>query len=121
MTWHMWTHCLATRLVRRCRCGLPSLALPRLGLDGAPGVAIMAGHARPCTPLCSASPPPPLGAEVLGVDALRAERAISCGADRTCRVWKIPEESQLIFRQGPQPSQTAWGGAAGCGQAVELF
>ncbi|KAL4451525.1 hypothetical protein ABPG75_007187 [Micractinium tetrahymenae] len=37
-------------------------------------------------------------AEVLGVDALRAERAVSCGADRTCRVWKIPEESQLIFR-----------------------
>jgi hypothetical protein len=23
---------------------------------------------------------------------------LSCGADRTCRVWKIPEESQLIFR-----------------------
>ncbi|EFN55906.1 hypothetical protein CHLNCDRAFT_22742 [Chlorella variabilis] len=37
-------------------------------------------------------------AEVLSVDALRAERCVSCGADRTCRVWKIPEESQLIFR-----------------------
>ncbi|KAI3437620.1 hypothetical protein D9Q98_000072 [Chlorella vulgaris] len=37
-------------------------------------------------------------AEVLSVDALRAERCVSCGADRSCRVWKIPEESQLIFR-----------------------
>jgi ribosomal RNA-processing protein 9 len=35
---------------------------------------------------------------VLSVDALRAERCVSCAADRTCRVWKIPEESQLIFR-----------------------
>ena len=42
--------------------------------------------------------PPPLPAEVLSVDALRAERCVSCAADRTCRVWKIPEESQLIFR-----------------------
>lgn len=37
-------------------------------------------------------------AEVLGLDALRAERVLSCGADRTCRVWKVPEESQLVFR-----------------------
>jgi ribosomal RNA-processing protein 9 len=37
-------------------------------------------------------------AEVLGLDALRAERVVSCGADRTCRIWKIPEESQLVFR-----------------------
>lgn len=37
-------------------------------------------------------------AEVLGLDALRSERIVSCGADRTCRVWKIPEESQLVFR-----------------------
>ena len=36
--------------------------------------------------------------EVLAIDALRAERALSCGADRTCRVWKIAEESQLVFR-----------------------
>eukprot|EP00887_Chlorella_sp_A99_P001865 scaffold19.g1865.t1 len=34
-------------------------------------------------------------AEVLGIDAARAERVVTCGADRTCR---IPEESQLIFR-----------------------
>ena len=39
-------------------------------------------------------------AEVLALDAARAERCVSCGADRTCRVWKIPEESQLIFRWG---------------------
>ena len=37
-------------------------------------------------------------AEVLSLDAARNERALSCGADRTCRVWKIPEESQLVFR-----------------------
>ena len=36
--------------------------------------------------------------EVLSLDALRAERILSCGADRTCRVWKIAEESQLVFR-----------------------
>lgn len=36
--------------------------------------------------------------EVLCLDSLRADRALSCGADRTCRIWKIPEESQLIFR-----------------------
>lgn len=48
----------------------------------------------------AASSHPPRCAEVLGVDALRAERVVSCGADRTCRVWKIPEESQLIFRCG---------------------
>ena len=37
-------------------------------------------------------------AEVLSLDALRAERVLSCGADRTCRVWKVAEESQLVFR-----------------------
>ena len=37
-------------------------------------------------------------AEVLALDALRAERVLSCGADRTCRVWKVAEESQLVFR-----------------------
>lgn len=37
-------------------------------------------------------------AEVLCIDAPRGERALTSGADRTCRLWKIPEESQLIFR-----------------------
>lgn len=37
-------------------------------------------------------------AEVLALDALRAERVLSCGADQTCRLWKIHEESQLVFR-----------------------
>ena len=37
-------------------------------------------------------------AEVLSVDALRQERVVSSGHDHTCRVWKIPEESQLIYR-----------------------
>jgi ribosomal RNA-processing protein 9 len=35
---------------------------------------------------------------VLGLDVGRAERAVTSGADRTCRVWKIPEESHLICR-----------------------
>lgn len=35
---------------------------------------------------------------MLGLSALRAERVVSCGADRTCRLWKVPEESQLILR-----------------------
>jgi len=26
------------------------------------------------------------------------ERAVTAGHDHTCRVWKVPEESQLIFR-----------------------
>jgi WD40 repeat protein len=37
--------------------------------------------------------------QVLAVDALRAERALSGGADHTARVWKIADESQLIFRR----------------------
>lgn len=37
-------------------------------------------------------------AEVLAVDALRQERVVTGGHDHTCRVWKIPEESQLIYR-----------------------
>lgn len=46
--------------------------------------------------------PPPLPsqpmAQVLALDALRTERVLSVGGDRTCRLWKIPEETQLIFR-----------------------
>lgn len=37
-------------------------------------------------------------AEVLSIDALRQERVVSAGHDHTCRVWKIAEESQLIYR-----------------------
>ena len=36
--------------------------------------------------------------QVLGLDVLRAERVVSAGHDHTCRVWKVPEETQLIFR-----------------------
>jgi ribosomal RNA-processing protein 9 len=36
--------------------------------------------------------------QVLGLDVGRAERALTVGGDRSCRVWKIPEESQLIFK-----------------------
>eukprot|EP00983_Pelagomonas_calceolata_P110814 1159716-Pelagomonas_calceolata.AAC.3 len=36
--------------------------------------------------------------QVLALDVLRAERVVSSGGDRACRVWKIPEESQLLYR-----------------------
>ncbi|KAH6845555.1 WD40-repeat-containing domain protein [Chaetomium sp. MPI-CAGE-AT-0009] len=39
--------------------------------------------------------------EILDVDALAQERCVSVGArDRTARYWKVPEESQLVFRGG---------------------
>jgi ribosomal RNA-processing protein 9 len=35
------------------------------------------------------------------IDALSRERCASSGSrDRTARLWKIPEESQLVFRSG---------------------
>lgn len=39
--------------------------------------------------------------EILDVDALGQERCVTVGArDRTARYWKVPEESQLVFRGG---------------------
>ena len=35
---------------------------------------------------------------MLALDVSRAERAVSGGMDSTCRVWKVADESQLIFR-----------------------
>ena len=36
---------------------------------------------------------------IVGIDALQSDRALTCGSgDRTCRLWKVPEESQLVFR-----------------------
>eukprot|EP00201_Polytomella_parva_P003859 CAMPEP_0175072908 /NCGR_PEP_ID=MMETSP0052_2-20121109/20211_1 /TAXON_ID=51329 ORGANISM="Polytomella parva, Strain SAG 63-3" /NCGR_SAMPLE_ID=MMETSP0052_2 /ASSEMBLY_ACC=CAM_ASM_000194 /LENGTH=410 /DNA_ID=CAMNT_0016340545 /DNA_START=20 /DNA_END=1248 /DNA_ORIENTATION=+ len=37
-------------------------------------------------------------AEILAIDCLRNERAVTAAHDHTCRIWKIPEESQLVFR-----------------------
>ncbi|KAH7882919.1 WD40 repeat-like protein [Phlebopus sp. FC_14] len=38
---------------------------------------------------------------IVSLDALRGETAVTAGArDRTLRYWKIPEESQLVFRGG---------------------
>jgi WD40 repeat protein len=34
---------------------------------------------------------------VMGIDMRTAERAITCGRDRSLRLWKIPEESQLVY------------------------
>ncbi|KAL6306873.1 WD40 repeat-like protein [Sparassis latifolia] len=40
-------------------------------------------------------------APVLSLDALRGETAVSVGGrDKTVRFWKIPEETQLVFRGG---------------------
>ncbi|KAL2019618.1 hypothetical protein VTK56DRAFT_9433 [Thermocarpiscus australiensis] len=42
--------------------------------------------------------------EILDIDALGQERCVSVGArDRTARYWKVPEESQLVFRGGGDP------------------
>ena len=35
---------------------------------------------------------------VTGIDSLSRDRAVTCGGrDRTLRVWKVVEESQLVF------------------------
>ncbi|KAK1363777.1 hypothetical protein POM88_039338 [Heracleum sosnowskyi] len=36
--------------------------------------------------------------EVLTIDCLRKERILTVGRDRTMHLWKVPEESQLIYR-----------------------
>ena len=36
--------------------------------------------------------------EVLALDSLNQERALSVGSDRTLRLWKVVDETQLIFR-----------------------
>ncbi|KAJ1690479.1 hypothetical protein LUZ63_014634 [Rhynchospora breviuscula] len=36
--------------------------------------------------------------EILTIDCLRKERLLTAARDRTMRLWKVPEESQLIFR-----------------------
>ncbi|OLN82144.1 putative WD repeat-containing protein C2E1P5.05 [Colletotrichum chlorophyti] len=39
--------------------------------------------------------------EILDIDALAQERCVSVGArDRTARLWKVAEETQLVFRGG---------------------
>ncbi|KAA8514844.1 hypothetical protein F0562_018023 [Nyssa sinensis] len=35
---------------------------------------------------------------VITIDCLRKERVLTVGRDRTMHLWKVPEESQLIFR-----------------------
>eukprot|EP01104_Vermistella_antarctica_P013138 TRINITY_DN3934_c0_g1_i2.p1 TRINITY_DN3934_c0_g1~~TRINITY_DN3934_c0_g1_i2.p1 ORF type:complete len:601 (+),score=116.18 TRINITY_DN3934_c0_g1_i2:219-1805(+) len=37
-------------------------------------------------------------AEVNAIDVLTRERAVTVGVDRTARLWKVVEESQLVFR-----------------------
>lgn len=45
--------------------------------------------------------------EVVGISALAAERCVTVGArDRTARLWKIVDETQLVFR-GSQPGDKA--------------
>lgn len=36
--------------------------------------------------------------EILAIDAWRKEKAITCGRDRTVRLWKIAEESHLVYK-----------------------
>lgn len=35
--------------------------------------------------------------EITALDALSGERAVSCGTDRSVRLWKVHEETQLVF------------------------
>ena len=59
-------------------------------------------------------------ADVVALDAGRAERLLSCGQDHTCRVWKIPEESQLIFRRAEYcRGRAGQRGAQRCGMEQE--
>ncbi len=37
---------------------------------------------------------------VTALDAYRRERVVSCSQDRTIRLWKIPEETHLVFQSG---------------------
>ncbi|KAL6547812.1 hypothetical protein OROHE_009517 [Orobanche hederae] len=36
--------------------------------------------------------------EVLSIDSLRKERVLTAGRDHTMHLWKVPEESQLVYR-----------------------
>ncbi|CAJ2507775.1 Uu.00g089610.m01.CDS01 [Anthostomella pinea] len=46
------------------------------------------------------------GDHVVDIDALTQERCISVGSrDRTCRLWKVVEETQLLFRGGGGPKK----------------
>lgn len=36
--------------------------------------------------------------EVLSIDCLRKERVLTVGRDRSMQLWKVPEESRLVFR-----------------------
>jgi ribosomal RNA-processing protein 9 len=52
--------------------------------------------------------------EILALSASRRERALSCGRDRTCRVWKVSEDSQLVFHASALAGSlesAAWVGA----------
>ncbi|KAK0728159.1 WD40-repeat-containing domain protein [Lasiosphaeria miniovina] len=51
--------------------------------------------------------------EIVDVDALGQERCVSVGArDRTARYWKVPEESQLVFRGGASEKKSSKSSAA---------
>jgi len=40
-------------------------------------------------------------AEVAALAVGRRERAVTCGPDRSCRLWKLGEDSQLVFQAPP--------------------
>lgn len=41
-------------------------------------------------------------AEVMAVDSLHSYRVVSCSSDHTVRLWKVEEESQLLFKSHNQ-------------------
>lgn len=54
-------------------------------LDDMAYVDTLFGHVQGCTQ----------------IDCLRKERVISVGEDRTCRLWKVQDETQLLFKGTP--------------------
>jgi len=47
----------------------------------------------------------------MAIDALFFERCVTVGSgDRTCRLWKIAKESQLVFRAGDKKEVHPGGG-----------
>lgn len=74
--------------------------LKHWNLDGMVYVETLFGHQR----------------EICGIDAWRRERPVTCGRDRTVRVWKLVDESHMLLRcpQGPTERGLVMGGSLDC-------
>jgi len=50
--------------------------------------------------------------EINSIHCLRRERCITCSGDKTVRLWKIPDETQLVFRWAKEKEKEAAANAA---------